>query len=398
MDASEIPAAALRRTPVRFAEFEFDPDGLVLRRQGTTVPLPSQSAALLGLLLSTPGAVVSRESIRAAIWPGVTVDFDTSTNTVVRNLRRALRDDAHEPRFIETVQRRGYRFKGAVTAASEDSAATSPAGAAPAVRRAGRWRWRVIGAAAVLLVLVATASFWRQAGRPAPAPPRLIDFRTLAKDVPSLERAGLRVLHQDPTTWAGGAPGEPLRLATARGDFWRKVTDPELPPRNVIVWPQSSPWFRATLKIGSFRPGSDWQQAGLVITDDDAFANYVRLTWAWSAEAPHGKIQMVAQRSGEDVLYTQELVLPAPPQEMSLRIIRQGDRFLFEYRPGPDHRDWRVLDFRLDPVRFRLGQASVAIAAFQGVSHADDRPLDQTPAIAAIEFLEIQPLSARAAR
>ncbi len=392
MNLSELPTPPVTHLHFRFDEFEIDAAGSTLRRHGIQVPAPSQSLALLVLLLRQPGAVVTRDAIREAIWPDVTVDFDVSINSVIRNLRRALGDDAHRPRHIETVQRHGYRFIGEVRT---EMRASSPS---PAVTRdpPARGRARRLAGAALVVAVVLLVVGWAVRDQLMPARPAgalRFDFRDIGTDVVALERSGLQVLNHDAANWRGGPAGQPLTLLTLRGDFWRKRSDPPLAPRNIVAWPQSSPWFRATLRIGSFRPESDWQQAGLVILGDPAGDSYVRLTYAASAEAPHGKIQMVAARSAEDILYTDEYRLPARPAELSLRIIRQGDRFLFEYRLGEDFRDWKVLHFSLDHDRFRMGQHAVAVAAFQGVSHDDGRPLDQPPATASIESLEILPLA-----
>ncbi len=391
MDLNGSPAPPVARVHYVFGEYEVDAAGTTLRRQGRHIPVPSQSLALLVLLLRQPGVVVSRDSIREAIWPEVTVDFDVSINSVIRNLRRALGDDAHRPRHIETVQRHGYRFIGEVRAVTREMAPIEVVPAAPAAP--GRFR-RTAGAL-LAVALVVFALGWAVRDRfvhAGSAGGARFEFRSFATDVATLERQGLRVLNHDPARWRDGPPGQPLTLLTSRGDFWRKRSDPPLAPCNIVAWPQSSPWYRATVRIGSFRPEDDWQQAGLVILADPTGDSYVRLTYASSAEVPHGKIQMVAARSADDVLYTHEYVLPARPDGLSLRILRKGDVFLFECRLGEDFRDWKVLNFPLDAARFRMGQYAVAVAAFQGVSDDDGRPLDQPPALAQVEVLEILPL------
>jgi DNA-binding winged helix-turn-helix (wHTH) protein len=374
-----------------FGEFEIDAAGTTLRRGGGAVPVPSQSLALLVLLVSQPGAIVTRDRIREAIWPDVTVDFDVSINSVIRNLRRALGDDARQPRYIETVQRHGYRFIGEARAVRREPAIVTVPPAPRRVRRRVSW---LVGVAlvSVMILFVLGRTVRGRSGTAGQGGAAFFDFRSRGTDVVTLEQQGLRVLNYDAANWRGGPAGEPLVLLTQRGDFWRKRSDPRLPPRNVVAWPQSSPWFRATLKIGAFLPRTDWQQAGLVILADPEGDDYVRLTYASSSEVPYGKIQMVAARRAEDILYTHEYRVPAPVAELSLRIIREGDVFLFESRLGEDHHDWKVLDFPLDPARFRMGQHAVAVAAFQGVSDKDGRPLDQPPAAANIESLEILPL------
>jgi TolB-like protein/DNA-binding winged helix-turn-helix (wHTH) protein/Tfp pilus assembly protein PilF len=88
------------------------------------------------LLLARPGEVVTREQVRQALWPGDTfVDFDAGLNSAVKRLRDALDDSAEEPRFVETLPRRGYRFVAQVEAprstGPEATAAPAPTKAAP---------------------------------------------------------------------------------------------------------------------------------------------------------------------------------------------------------------------------------------------------------------------------
>jgi len=101
--------------PKRFGDFEFDSRARQLRKHGHTIRLHGQPLEILGLLLERPAQVVLREELRARLWPQDTfVDFEHSLNAAVNKLREALDDDANNPRFIETVPRRGYRFISAV--------------------------------------------------------------------------------------------------------------------------------------------------------------------------------------------------------------------------------------------------------------------------------------------
>jgi TolB-like protein/DNA-binding winged helix-turn-helix (wHTH) protein/tetratricopeptide (TPR) repeat protein len=96
---------------IRFATFEVDPHARELRRDGSRVKLQEQPFQVLLALLERPGDVITREELRAKLWPADTfVDFDHSLNAAVKRLRDALGDTAENPRFIETLARRGYRF------------------------------------------------------------------------------------------------------------------------------------------------------------------------------------------------------------------------------------------------------------------------------------------------
>ncbi len=100
---------------MRFGAFELDPLAGELRKAGLRIRLPDQSLKILTILLKRPGTVVAREELCRALWPeGTFVDFDHSLNTAVNRLRAALGDSAENPRFVETLGHRGYRFIGVV--------------------------------------------------------------------------------------------------------------------------------------------------------------------------------------------------------------------------------------------------------------------------------------------
>ena len=100
---------------VRFGEFEIDERAGELRKEGIKVRLQEQPLQILQILLEHPGEVVTREELRKRVWPTDTfVDFDHGINNAVKRLREALSDTAETPRYIETLPRRGYRFKAAV--------------------------------------------------------------------------------------------------------------------------------------------------------------------------------------------------------------------------------------------------------------------------------------------
>ena len=100
---------------MRFGVFEADLRTGELRRQGGLVRLQSQPFLLLRVLLERAGDLVTRNELRLAIWPdSLFVDFELGLNRAVSKLRRALGDAAGNPRFIETLPRRGYRFMAPV--------------------------------------------------------------------------------------------------------------------------------------------------------------------------------------------------------------------------------------------------------------------------------------------
>lgn len=109
--ASRMPEVSPSGKIVRFGVFEADLSTGELRKNGSRVRLQEQPFQVLSLLLERPGEMVAREDLRSKLWPADTfVDFDHSLNTAVNKLREALGDTASNPRFVETVARRGYRF------------------------------------------------------------------------------------------------------------------------------------------------------------------------------------------------------------------------------------------------------------------------------------------------
>jgi cholera toxin transcriptional activator len=111
----------------RFGVFEFDTSG-ELRREGRKEPrLRDQAVQVLSMLLERPREVVTREELRQRLWLSDTfVDFDHGLNTAINQLRNALDDSATNPRFIQTVPRRGYRFIAPVEMAVRGSTAPAP--------------------------------------------------------------------------------------------------------------------------------------------------------------------------------------------------------------------------------------------------------------------------------
>ena len=112
---NDPPRHAGRPLRVRFADFEADLHTEELSKAGKRLRLPHQSFQVLALLLDKVGELVTRDELRAALWPhGASVESDQGLNAAVNRLREALGDSAEAPRFIETLPKRGYRFIAAV--------------------------------------------------------------------------------------------------------------------------------------------------------------------------------------------------------------------------------------------------------------------------------------------
>ena len=110
----------LTRGAICFGAFELDLRAGELRKQGVKIKLQEQPFQILAMLLANPGQVVTREELRNRLWPSDTfVDFDHSLNKAINKLRESLGDSAENPRFVETLPRRGYRFLASIDGAQE---------------------------------------------------------------------------------------------------------------------------------------------------------------------------------------------------------------------------------------------------------------------------------------
>src|SRR5499433_739320 len=100
---------------IRFATFEVDLQAQELRKAGLRLRLTGQPFQVLTILLEQPGTVVTREELQKRLWPDTFVDVDHNLNTAINKIREALGDSSENPRFVETLTRRGYRFIAPMT-------------------------------------------------------------------------------------------------------------------------------------------------------------------------------------------------------------------------------------------------------------------------------------------
>jgi len=94
---------------IRFATFEVGLQAQELRKGGLRLKLTGQPFQVLAIL-EQPGTVVMREEVQKRLWPDTFVDVDHNLNTAINKIREALGDSSENPRFVETLPRRGYRF------------------------------------------------------------------------------------------------------------------------------------------------------------------------------------------------------------------------------------------------------------------------------------------------
>ena len=150
---------------LRFGAFEVDLRTGELTKRGARVRLQGQPFQVLAALLEKPGELITREELRSRIWPRTIVDFDHGLNKAISKIRDALGDSDKNPRFVETVARRGYRFLADVAAIdSPDRPSEAVPGGiagpfdAPAPATRSRLSMTLVGVAAVLAL--AAAPLW----------------------------------------------------------------------------------------------------------------------------------------------------------------------------------------------------------------------------------------------
>jgi len=149
-----MPVQARSPGILRFGVFEVDLRAGELRKQGVRIKLQEQPFHVLTLLLQRPGEVITREELRSELWQSETfVDFDNSLNTSINKLREALGDSADNPRFIETLPRRGYRFLASVSGIEGDARGYRNGEVGSGMRR---FRWTV---ALISFAVIAAALF-----------------------------------------------------------------------------------------------------------------------------------------------------------------------------------------------------------------------------------------------
>jgi len=237
---------------IQFGVFEVDLRAGELRRSGAKIRLQEQPFRILTMLLDRPGEVVSREELRTHLWPADTfVDFDHSLNAAVRRLRDALGDTAENPRFVETVARRGYRFlapvNGTVPAVVSEIAVSPP--------KSTHKGWIASAAAVLLLAGLGLGLFL---GRRTSPP--------LISSTPFAERRLTANPSEDPVSSSAISPdGKYLAFSDDTGSYLRQVdtgeTHPLILPQGFKAMPVSWLPDGSHILVTSVTPPA--QQAGL---------------------------------------------------------------------------------------------------------------------------------------
>ncbi len=283
MDRVEIARAALApgEELLRFAEFELRPGTGELFRAGAAVSIQPQPLKVLAHLARRPGVLVTREELHRLLWgTNALVDADQGLNFCMAQLRAALEDQPRAPRFVETLPRRGYRFRHPVEvgpAALAPAAVPGPAGPpAPAPGAPGRfpsasWRWAAAALVAAGLGL-ALAAQQRQvrttraeaAAREALEEARAIDLgggrEALKRRLALLERATLL----GPGLAAPQAALAEVYLQSAGGDLWGKEAMEKARghARRALELDPGSASAEVTLGLVTLQLDWAWEEAG----------------------------------------------------------------------------------------------------------------------------------------
>jgi DNA-binding winged helix-turn-helix (wHTH) protein/tetratricopeptide (TPR) repeat protein len=237
----------------RFGLFEADVGRSALTRNGVRVKIQDQPFRVLILLLERPGEIVTREELRQSLWPvGTFVDFDGSLNVILKKLRAAVDDDPENPRFIETVPRRGYRF---VAPVSVEGAKTKPAlpdnagqqthktenRAIGPIAQRRRWPAYLLYTSAALALAIGIVATWAALHRQGPLAktPNRADSASL----PTVMRKSVAVLGfrnisgNVDDAWLATALSEMLSTELASGEKLRLISG-----EDVVNLRRSAPW------------------------------------------------------------------------------------------------------------------------------------------------------------
>lgn len=181
-----MDAASKNDRLVRFSIYELDRDSGELFKQGRKVKLQGQPFELLVALLERPGEVLTREELRQRIWSSETAgDFDQGLNRAINKIREALGDSAENPRFIETLPRRGYRFMNSMASPPPAVVEQSSPVAIEQPIKSRRKLW-IIGAILASILAVITAAIWMLLHRSSSRPIQLQQLTTNSSENPIL--------------------------------------------------------------------------------------------------------------------------------------------------------------------------------------------------------------------
>ena len=226
---------------VRFGVFEVDPVSGELRKAGVKLKLGGQPFQVLAILLERPGDVFTREELQKRLWPDTFVDVDHNLNTAINKIREALGDSSENPRFVETLPRRGYRFIAPITVNGTAAAAVthSPENRSTNVAKSAA-RTRPLLASGLLgtaMVLVAGGLWiYKRSETPAPPPQRTltrITFDDGLQSEPTWSPDGRYIAYSSDRggkfdIWVQQVSGgDPIQTTKGPGHHWQPDWSPD---------------------------------------------------------------------------------------------------------------------------------------------------------------------------
>ena len=298
---------------LRFGPFTFDQEVGHLFRDGQRIPLQDKPRQLLAALLERPGDVATREVLREKLWGADTfVDFEHGLNTAIKKVRQALGDSADAPQFIETLSRRGYRFKAPVVLVEP----SGPPAPALTQREDSKPRyshrlmqWALLGA----MLFAAVAGVWIARGRAA-AGPRITGAPTQLAVLP------LRVI-------GGGNEADASYLGPAIADA---ITTRLANVRQIGLRPTSAGLSYKddqsdTTRIAAAL-GVQYLLVGTIQPADQAYRFSVQLVradgvavWGRSYDEARGAVLVVQDHIAEQIVEALRLEL-SPPERARLHV------------------------------------------------------------------------------
>lgn len=391
---------------VRFGPYQVDRRAGLVRKHDQRIRVSGQPFEILSLLLERPGDVVTREEIRQRLWAEhIFVDFERSLNSAIKKLRGALNDDPQNPRYIETVPKKGYRFIGTIEPPSATTPAASEQPKNPASRSflsrilftgiplsvadstnppptkqdSGYWRWIVAGV--VILSVVGGGVIYRSHRKPVvgnAASPKSANFRS------TIAVLGFKNLSSGrDADWLSTAFTRMLSTELAAGDKIRVIPEETVTRAKEDLSLQAKNGYpRDTLRALRSDLGSDYVVAGSYVALGDKSSGQVRIDLrlqetisgetlasiavsgkqseifdlvARAGQEMRGKLGSTAPPEGDVDWRT---VLPANPQ--AARLYSQGLARL-RVTDNPAALDLLQNSVRLAP-EFALGHAALAEA------------------------------------
>jgi DNA-binding winged helix-turn-helix (wHTH) protein/Tol biopolymer transport system component len=282
---------------IRFGVFEVDLRSAELRKQGVRIRLPGQSFQVLEALLLRPGELVTREELKQKLWPSDSFgDFEHGLNAAVNRVREALGDSSDNPRFVETLPRRGYRFIAPVQQEEPNTAVKAPplqneptlpasdpvAAASPAIgdrARPSAWhRWIAVALAAIAVLAIALVVIWWRMPRAVPVVESVVQLTNDGQPKDSIVSDGSRIYFNQGTYFSRkiaqvsvrGGPTAPVENPFATSWIYSITKDGSA---LLVVVPNGPPtagpsWFLWSVPLPAGEPR---RFSGFETEDVDAF-------------------------------------------------------------------------------------------------------------------------------